>query len=320
MGLSLLEDFDEDRQLGPVVDFKNGPNSGVGLELSRASRRKLSRAPHMLKELGYLEKSIMGNRAESAAAAVFRKPNASAHHGTAARVLDPSIIRSNASGAHTASFRARPQLGSSNLTIFSKSDHEDLYKLGCKLIDDVPSEDTIELKKQSRSLKFALLYSGQVCHGRAADVLHHPAMMRDLWANHVANVHAPLAQWGHVDLFGLFEEMSADAITALTHTSAGSAQAAGCNDFAPYANWTTLEFMPSEAHINPKFMAGTGQLRQVRHGEERRVESLKRFVGLARYVLHRETKRQDRSREREQVREVHASAFYRTCRDTLPSD
>jgi len=290
VGLSRLEDFDEDRQLGPVVDFhlKNGPNSGVGLELIRASRRKLSRAPHMLKELGNLEKSIMGSRAESAAAAVVRKPNATAHHGTAARVLDPSILRPNASGAHAASFQSRPQLGSSNLTIFSKSDHEDLYNLGCKLIDDVPSADTIEQKKQSRSLKFALLYSGQVCHGRGADVLHHPAMMRDLWANHAAHVHAPLAQWGRVDLFGLFEEMSEDAITALTHTSAGAAQAAGCNDFAPYANWTALEFMTSEAHINPKIMVGTGQLRQVRHGEERRVESLKRFVGLARYVLRGE--------------------------------
>jgi len=257
VGQSHADVSEEGRQLGPVVDIdhENVPHSGVGLELSRVSRRKLSGAPHMLEELGYLEKSIMGSRAENAAAVVLRKPNATAHHSTAARALDPSDIRSKSSGVHTASFKFRPQLGSSNLTTISKPDYEYLYNLGCKLIHDVPSEDTIEQKKQSRSLQFALLYSGQVCHGRGAHVLHHPAMMRDLWANHVANIHTPLAQWGQVDLFGLFEEISADA----THTSAGAAQAAGCNDFASYANWTQLEFMASEAHVNAKFTLETGQ-------------------------------------------------------------
>lgn len=258
--------------------------AGVDVE-SSAGRRRLSGTPHVLKELGYLEKSIMGSRAESAAAAVYHKSNATAHHGTAATTAALELygeFRAGASNSQAASFKSRPQLGSPNLTTFTRADNEGLYQLGCKLINDVPSEASIEQKKQSGSLKFALLYSGQVCHGRGADVLHHPAMMQDLWANHVANVHAPLAQWGRVDLFGLFEEMSADAMQALTHTSATQAQADGCNDFSAYANWTKLEFMPSEMHVHSKFMLGTGQAKTVRHGEERRMESLKRFVGLAR--------------------------------------
>ena len=55
-----------------------------------------------------------------------------------------------------------------------------------------------------------------------------------------------------MDIFGLFEEMAAGSL-AIGGGSAGSTEsqqkAAGCNDFAHLANWTRLDFMKSEAHI-----------------------------------------------------------------------
>ena len=257
------------------------PKAGVGPG-TRQRRRALGGASLVIKELEHLEAAMMGHHAESAAAEVHHKPGAVAQHGKAAAALTPSPRDFGADGLieAAADFTFHPHMGSSNLTVFSDADLERLYTLGCALLDQIPSEADVEARQQNRSLRFALLYSGQVCHGRGANVLHHPALMRDLWANHVAYVHAPLAQWGTVELFGLFEAMSPAAITALTHTTAGPAQAAGCNDFAAYANWTQLEFMPSEAHSRSPQRAG-GPARSVRHGEERRVEALKRFVGLA---------------------------------------
>lgn len=266
---------DGDRRVAPVTvrALDTNPKAGVSPG-SRQRRRALSGASLVIKKLELLEHTMMGHHAESAAAEIHRKPGAATHHGNAAAAAAAAPPAPGDVGAAfapkvaTAAFAFRPHMGSPNLTVFSDADVERLYALGCPLLDQGPSEADVEAMQQNRSLRFALLYSGQVCHGRGANVLHHPALMRDLWANHATYVHAPLTQWGTVALFGLFEEMSPAAITALTHTAAGPAQASGCNDFGAYANWTQLEFMPSA--------------RSVRHGEERRVEALKRFVGLAR--------------------------------------
>ena len=81
---------------------------------------------------------------------------------------------------------------SAALTVIDRPALEEVLNYGCKTLDDVPSLEMLEAKKRARSLKFAVLYSGQVCHGRGAGVLWHPANMEKLWGNKDEFIHGPL--------------------------------------------------------------------------------------------------------------------------------
>mmetsp|Transcript_37836 Transcript_37836/g.84540 ORF Transcript_37836/g.84540 Transcript_37836/m.84540 type:complete len:212 (+) Transcript_37836:223-858(+) len=155
----------------------------------------------------------------------------------------------------------------------TKSELEALRKTGCELRKKPLSSHDIEARKRAKSLKFAVVYSGQVCHGRAADILWHPANMARLWSNQVRHLHEPLAQWGEVQVFGLFEEAAPPP--GKSPDSQEARKARGCNDFASLANWTRLDFMPSEQHVNRR-------QRAVAHGEQRRASALLRFLADAR--------------------------------------
>ena len=160
-----------------------------------------------------------------------------------------------------------------NITATDKKKLEAVMNVGCKYINDVPTAAEIEAKKAARNLLFAVIYSGQVCHGRGADVLWHPANMAKLWSNQVEMLHRPLGAWGTVHVFGIFEE----AVPREGADAKEARKASGCNDFAGLANWTRLDFMPSEAAVCRKCA------RLVSHGEERRAEGLYRFIGVERW-------------------------------------
>lgn len=141
-----------------------------------------------------------------------------------------------------------------------------LLEQGCRQIGKVTIQTEIEAKKLNRAVRF-VLYSGRLCHGRgSSSALQDRVRMRDLWSNHEEMVHKPLAQWGGVQLFGLFEASLVGA----------------CYDISELMNWTRLEFMPSETPENPSsqsdifFAAAT----TITRGEERREEALRRFIGL----------------------------------------
>jgi hypothetical protein len=145
-------------------------------------------------------------------------------------------------------------------TTLEKSVRDGLFQAGSVEMANVPTPEDIEARKASRNLTFAVVYSGQVCHGRGADVLWHPANMEKLWRNQVEMLHDPLRTWGEVHVFGLFEEA---APPQGKDSPQERNKAAGCNDFARLANWTGLEFMPSELGIHRNE-------RVVNHGEQRR--------------------------------------------------
>ena len=131
-------------------------------------------------------------------------------------------------------------MGASNLTAglttFDPVRLKILLQQGCRQIGKMTIQTEIEAKKLNRAVRFAVLYSGRLCHGRgSSSALKDRARMRDLWSNHEEMVHKPLAQWGGVQLFGLFEASLVGA----------------CNDISELMNWTRLEFMPSETPENP---------------------------------------------------------------------
>jgi hypothetical protein len=167
-------------------------------------------------------------------------------------------------------------LTSSNLTLNDRSTLEKLLQNGCQMINQPNKNDdddaNIEKKKLNKALRFAVIYSGQVCHGRGALGLYDKDQMQIYWKNKNKYLHKPLQQWGSVDIFGLFEEMAIGSI-AIGGKAAGTQERAdGCNDFVHLVNWTRIEFMPSEAHLKK------GKI--VAHGEERRIEALNRFIGI----------------------------------------
>ena len=159
--------------------------------------------------------------------------------------------------------------GALNITLDPKF-KGDLLKIGCERLHSHPplTPEQVETRKAKKDFLFAIVYSGQVCHGPFRDEMSQPAHMEGLWRNQVKMLHDPLRQWGDVHLFGLFEE---EAIEKLGDNTAMTAQRAhGCNDITQLANWTKLEFMPSEASQGKKE-------RVVSHGEQRRAMAMAHF-------------------------------------------
>jgi hypothetical protein len=161
-------------------------------------------------------------------------------------------------------------VGASNssavLTTFDPVRLQNVVEQGCRQISKLTTQATIEAKKLSRDLRFAILYSGRLCQGRSMNALQDQVRMRDLWSNHETMVHTPLAQWGDVQLFGLFE----------------ASVVAECNNISELINWTQLEFMPSEMAENPSPLSDTffALAKTITRGEERRAEVLRRFIGI----------------------------------------
>lgn len=147
-----------------------------------------------------------------------------------------------------------------------------LHETECKNIRETISNEVIEEKKLNKSLKFAVIYAGQVCHGKAALVLNDPNQMKLYWKNKNKYMHTPLQTWGKVDIFGLFEEMVAGAYVIGGKGVGTQEKADGCNDFISLVDWTRIEFMP------PETTSGIPKIFE--HGEQRKTEALRRFVGV----------------------------------------
>lgn len=161
-------------------------------------------------------------------------------------------------------------VSSPNLTIHDDNMLKMMIDNGCKNIEAVIDANIIKEKKTKKAMKFAVIYSGQVCHGRGALVLYDAIQMNIYWANKNKYLHKPLESWGKVEIFGLFEEMVEGSI-AIGGKSGGKDKADGCNNFISLVDWTRVEFMSSEAHLFRN--------KVIQHGEQRRIEALNRFIG-----------------------------------------
>jgi len=90
------------------------------------------------------------------------------HRALTHEALDsgPHSSHSSGHGAHQTTLVHHTAANVSDLTIVDRNVREALLQIGCKEVGNVVTEAEIEAKKAAKSLLFAIIYSGQVCHGR----------------------------------------------------------------------------------------------------------------------------------------------------------
>ena len=123
---------------------------------------------------------------------------------------------------------------------------------GCHFAKPARPHSVVVALLEARRLRFALVLSGQICHGKASTLLSRQAEEVELMlANKRKMIIDPLEKaWGAVDVFGFFEEDKSRRI---------------CNELSSFLPWKGLALSPVGAY---------------KHGEERRASAVRLFLGL----------------------------------------